>query len=189
VYSVQGRGVFVRETREILRFTNDRYRPGAVPNLFEEEQSGIKLDVKAEHRQVQATPEVATRLQIEPGDMCSEAVYTWLLDGEPVMISTQWEPLALTGGTEIERPAGGERGEKDVITRFHSIGITVDRVQEDIRTRMPTPDETHSLKIPTGVPVFVLQRTHYSRVPVETADITMRGDRFVIRNEQDVPSR
>ncbi len=96
VYAHQGRGVFVRETKELLRFAGGRYGLAGTPNAREEEASGIELDVRAEHRQVQATPEVAARLEIEPGDMCSEAVYSWYLDGEPVMISTQWEPLAMT---------------------------------------------------------------------------------------------
>jgi GntR family transcriptional regulator len=187
VYAHQGRGVFVRETKELLRFAGGRYGLAGTPNAREEEASGVELDVRAEHRQVQATPEVAARLEIEPGDMCSEAVYSWFLDGEPVMISTQWEPLALTRGTEIETPAGGERGEPDVITRFSKIGITVKKTREDIRTRMPTPDEAHTLKTPSGVPVFYVQRTHYADVPVETADIVMRGDSFVVRNEQAIP--
>jgi GntR family transcriptional regulator len=182
----QGRGVFVRETKELLRFAGHRYALAGPPNMREEEASGIELDVKAEHRHVQATPEVAARLEIEPGDMCSEAVYTWNLDGEPVMVSTQWEPLALTRGTEIETPASGERGQPDVITRFAKIGIKVNKTREDIRTRMPTPDEAHTLKIPSGVPVFYIHRTHYSHVPVETADIVMRGDSFVVRSEPEI---
>lgn len=105
VYPHQGRGVFVRETKELLRFTSNRYSDPGSPNIREEDASDIALIVKAERRQVQATPEVAARLEIEPEDMCSEAVYTWNLDTEPVMVSTQWEPLALTRGTEIETPA------------------------------------------------------------------------------------
>src|SRR2546423_1676802 len=81
------------------------------------------------------------------------------------------EPLALTKGTPIEIPSGGERHAPDVLTRFESIGYPVDEVDEDIRSRMPTPDEAAMLRIPDGVPVFVIQRTHLSSVPVETADI------------------
>ena len=52
-----------------------------------------------------------------------------------------------------------------MITRFSKIGITVTKTREDIRTRMPTPDEAHTLKTPSGVPVFYIQRTHYARRP------------------------
>ncbi|GLW65934.1 GntR family transcriptional regulator [Actinomadura rubrobrunea] len=187
VYAKQGKGVFVRERREILRYTGGRYGHGRPPNLQEEEDSGIFLDVDAERRQVEASPGVAARLKIQPGDKCSEAVYTWHLDGEPVMVSTQWEPLALTGGTPIETPASGERGQPDVISRYRSIGINVTEIQEDIRTRMPTPDEARVLKLTDGTPVFHITRTHLAgELPVETAEIVMRGDSFVLRNRQTI---
>jgi GntR family transcriptional regulator len=187
VYSQQGKGVFVQTTRELLRYTADRYGQGRPANLIEEEAGHYAYDVRAERRQVQVDPGIAERLAIEPGDRVSEAVYTWNHDGETVMISTQWEPLAITGGTEIETPAAGERGQPDVITRFASIGFNVTDVQEDIRTRMPTPDEAHRLKINAGVPVFHIQRTHFAgTIPLETAEIIMRGDRFVLRNQQAI---
>lgn len=185
VYSQQGKGVFVQITRELLRYTGGRYGQGRPANLVEEEEGNYAFDVQVERRQVQVDPGIAERLAIEPSDRVSEAVYTWNHDGEPVMISTQWEPLAITGGTAIETPASGERGQPDVITRFASIGVEVTEVREDIRTRMPTPDEVHRLKINAGVPVFHIQRTHVAgTLPVETAEIVMRGDRFVLRNEQ-----
>src|SRR5580658_8651072 len=146
VYSQQGRGTFVRENARLIRFGDGRYTTdGAPPNLREEEFSGQKLEVTAERRQVQATPEVAARLQIEPGDMCSEAYYVWYADVEPIMLSTQWEPLALTRGTVIEMPAGGERDQLGIVGRFALIGYTVTEVVEDAYTRMPTPDESHIL--------------------------------------------
>ena len=82
------------------------YGLAGTPNAREEQASGIELDVRAEHRQVQATPEVAARLEIEPGDMCSEAVYSWYLDGERVN-QTQWEPLAITREPRSRRPPEG----------------------------------------------------------------------------------
>lgn len=187
VYSQQGKGVFVRTKRELLRYTAGRYGQGRPANLIEEEDGHYAFDVQVERRQVQVDPGIAGRLGIEPGDRVSEAVYTWSQDGETVMISTQWEPLAITGGTDIETPAPGERGQPDVITRFASIGFTVTDVQEDIRTRMPTPDEAYRLAINAGVPVFHIQRTHLAgTIPVETAEIILRGDRFVLRNQQPI---
>ncbi|MEU8122187.1 GntR family transcriptional regulator [Spirillospora sp. NPDC049024] len=187
VYSQQGKGVFVQVTRELLRYGAGRYGQGRPANLIEEAEGNYAFHVQAERRQVQVDPGIAERLAIEPGDRVSEAVYTWHHDDETVMISTQWEPLALTGGTDIETPASGERGQPDVITRFASIGINVTDVQEDIRTRMPTPEEAHRLRISAGVPVFHIQRTHLAgSLPVETAEIVLRGDRFVLRNEQTI---
>ncbi|WP_169744499.1 GntR family transcriptional regulator [Spirillospora albida] len=188
IYSQQGKGVFVQTTRELLRYTAGRYGQGRPPNLTEEEQGNYAYDVEAERRQVEVAAGIAERLGIEEGERVSEAVYTWTHEGETVMISSQWEPLSITGGTPIETPASGDRGQPDVITRFASIGIHVTDVREDIRTRMPTPDEAHRLKINAGVPVFHIQRTHFAgQTAVETAEIVMRGDRFVLRNEQVIP--
>lgn len=78
------------------------------------------------------------------------------------------------------------RNTADVMTRFERIGYPVDEVDEDIRSRMPTPDEAAMLRLPDGVPVFIIQRTHLSSVPVETADIISRADRFVIQVRQEV---
>lgn len=182
-----GLGTFVRESKELVRWAGGRYRvDGGAPNLAEEEAGGYKQEVTAERSTLQASPEIAARLRIEAGDMVSQVIYRWYVDGEPVQVSTQWEPLALTKGTPIEIPSGGERYSPDVMTRFEKIGYPVDEVDEDIRSRMPTPDEAAMLRIPDGVPVFIIQRTHLSSVPVETADIISRADRFVIQVRQEV---
>ncbi|GIH66978.1 GntR family transcriptional regulator [Microbispora siamensis] len=188
VISQQGKGSFVRERKELFRNTGNRYSRKQKPNLQEANDGGWSADVTADYRQVQATQVIADRLQINLGDMVSEVVYRWFVEGECVQISTQWEPLALTRGTPIETPASGVVNAPDVIERFDSIGIYVDEVKEDIRTRMPTPDESHEMKIAPGVPVFEIERTHYAHVPVETANIVLRGDRFVISNIQEVPT-
>ncbi|MBG0814653.1 GntR family transcriptional regulator [Planomonospora sp. ID82291] len=187
VVSQQGRGSFVRGGAELVRYTGTRYSRDQKPNRLEEKDGGWQADVSAEFRQVQASPEVADRLHIPHGDMVSEVVYRWRVDGETVQVSTQWEPLSLTRGTPIEKPSSGLVDEPDVIARFDSIGLPVDEVRERIRSRMPTPDEVHEMRVPVGVPVFEIERTHYSRVPVETAIIILRCDRFVIDNTQVVP--
>jgi GntR family transcriptional regulator len=187
IISRQGKGSFVKEKKELFRNTGSRYTRKSKPNLLEEDEGGWKADVTADYRHVQAPQNIADRLQIEAGDMVSEVVYRWLVDGECVQISTQWEPLALTRGTPIETPSSGVIDSPDVIKRFDSIDIHVDEVREDIRTRMPTPEEAHEMKISAGVPVFEIERTHLAHVPVETATIVLRGDRFVISNVQEVP--
>lgn len=189
VYSQQGRGTFVRQTMQLIRLGAGRYMADEQlnPNVREADLSGQPLGVTAERRQVQASPWVAARLEIEPGEMCSEAIYVWHADSEPVMISTQWEPLRLTRGTSIELPAGEAQGQPSVIQRFASIGYEVSHVTEDTFTRMPTPEEAYSLKIPNGVPVLYIERTHYSQtLPLESAQIIMRGDRFVLRTNHIV---
>ncbi|MFI9556124.1 GntR family transcriptional regulator [Nonomuraea endophytica] len=195
----QGRGNFVREHIEYVRKTGNRYSRKFKPNLQESEDGGWQAQVAAELSQVMADKDVARLLEIEPGDYVSKAVYTWMVSGECVQISTQYEPLDLTRGTLIETPATGDVNQPDVITRYDSIGIYTVEVKEDIRARPPSPEEEQAMRLPAGVPVFELERTHYAEVPlklpgapmeirkIEASYILLRADRWVISNVQKVP--
>ena len=189
IESRQGKGSFVRERREVIRFSpRQRHRAGKTPNRREEVNGGWEDKVTAEARVVSATTAVAGRLSIESGDMVSEVTYRWYSDGELVQVSQQWEPLKLTAGTPIERPAIA-KGDPDVVTRFASIGLPVTHVREHIRARMPRPDEADALSVPEGVPVFHITRTHFAEeTAVETADILIRADRVVIENVDEIPA-
>ncbi|MGV9308522.1 GntR family transcriptional regulator [Nonomuraea sp. NPDC003727] len=187
VYSQQGKGTFVQKRKEYARETGNRYSRAHKPNLQESKDGGWQAHVTSQFRHVQATEAIATRLQIAPGDMVTEVVYHWYVEGECVEISTQWEPLALTRGTSAEVPADGRVNAPDVITRFDAIGIHVDEVEEQIRARMPNPAELMEMRLSPGVPVIDIQRTHRAHVPVETANIVLRADRHVIKNVQVVP--
>ncbi|MBB5078865.1 GntR family transcriptional regulator [Nonomuraea endophytica] len=185
--SHQGKGSFVSERREYFRNIGSRYGRGFKPNLRESEEGGWTTHVTSEFSQIQATDYIASRLDLSPGEMVTQVIYRWLTDGEVTEKSIQWEPLNLIKGTPIETPSSGDINQPDVLTRFDSIGIHVDEVKEEIRTRMPTPEEMQEMRIPVGVPVFEIQRTHLSFVPVETAIIVLRGDKWVLRNNQVVP--
>lgn len=187
IVSRQGKGSFVSEQKEIFRTAARYRRNGMAPNLAEEKDGGWVNEVRAEHSEIPATKDIAQRLQIQVDEMVSQAIYRWRVDGELVQISTQWEPLSITGNTPIRRPAGAEVGAPDVITRFDSIGFRVTLVDEETRARMPTPEEIQLLRLPEGVPVLRIRRTHFSgETPVETANIVIRADRLVLKNVQEV---
>lgn len=190
IVSEQGRGSFVRRQQPLLRLSTRRYRRGAgtaPPFKAETEASGVDSSISYDNAQVRAPAEVAKRLQIDPGDPVTETRYTFYADGDPVQMSTQWEPLVLTRGTPIEVPESGPLGKQGVIARFDSIGIHVTEVHESVRAVMPTPDEVRALDVPPGTPVFRITRTHWAGDrPVETADITVPADRYVIEHTQPV---
>lgn len=63
--------------------------------------------------------------------------------------------------------------------QLHTVGIEVDRVEERVTTRPPTPAEARELELPPGTPVFVVRKTSYDihdRV-VEISRVTLPGDR------------
>lgn len=186
-----GRGSFVKTRRPLLRLSTERYRRGvdiSPPFMTEAAAANVESSISFETEKADATEDVAHRLHVEPGDPVSRTRYTFFADGEPVQLSVQWEPLALTRGTEIEVPEEGPVGRDGVVARFDHIGVHVTHVQEAVSARMPTPAEARELDIPPGTPVFHITRTHWAgKVPVETADITASTDRYAIEHTQQVP--
>lgn len=185
------RGVRVRSRRELSRKGSSRYSrtsDGLAPNMQEAAAGGWHDEVTAERGRAAASESVAERLGIRPGDPVTVARYLWLVDGQPVQVGTQYEPLALVEHTSIEEPVDGTRGNPGVIARFDSIGIHVDRVEEETRARMPSPEECELLQLGAGVPILHVTRTHWAGdIAVETADIAICGDRMVITTTHNVP--
>ncbi len=186
-----GRGSFVKTRRPLLRLSTERYRRGVgikPPFMTEAEAAQVESSISFDTEKADAPEDIARRLRIEPGEPVSRTRYTFYADGEPVQLSTQWEPLALTRGTPIEVPEEGPVGRDGVVARFDHIGIHVTHVQETVTARMPTPVEVRELVLSPGTPVFHITRTHWaSETPVETADITVSTDRYAIEHTQRVP--
>lgn len=187
----RGKGSFVRARRELFRRGADRYRRlphGLAPNMEEAKAGGWHDRVVDKIGRGEASESVAERLRIAPGDPVTVAQYVWLVDDQPIQVSTQYEPLAITGGTAIEEPVDGTRGNPGVISRFDSIGLHVDHVDERTRARMPSAEESSILRLGAGIPVLHIVRTHWAGdIAVETADIVIRGDRMVITATHTVP--
>jgi DNA-binding GntR family transcriptional regulator len=191
IVSRQGQGTFVKVQRHLRRLSDERYKRGEgvkPPFMTEAEAAGVESHVTYDTAQVRASEEIAERLRIKPGSPVSRTHYQFFADGEPVQVSTQWEPLALTGGTAIEVPEDGPLGKEGVIVRYDSIGIHVTHVHEIVNSRMPTPEEARQLDIPPGTPVFAITRTHWAdKIPVETANITAPADRCSIEHTHTLP--
>ncbi len=185
------RGVRVRSKQELFRKGSDRYRrtiAGLAPNMQESTDGGWRDEVTAERWHEEASVPVAERLGIGVGDPVSVARYVWVVEGEPIQVGTQFEPLAVVEHTAIETPVDGSRGNPGVITRFDSIGIRIDRVEEQTRARMPSPEERQILQLRSGIPILHIVRTHWAGdLAVETADIAIRGDRMVVTTTHHVP--
>ena len=114
--------------------------------------------------------------------------YRFFADDQPVMLSTSYEPLAVTGGTPIEQPEASPT--TGVVGRMDLIGVHVTHVVEDVQARAPRPYETEALQVPTGVPVLYVERTYFAdELPVETAEIVVSSDRYVFSYAAPIPAR
>lgn len=182
VVSQRGSGTFVREqqprTRRVLGDLY-RYRARATSSPFATaaKDSGQRPEWEYQSRKTTASQSIAERLGIAANDAVMRTSYRFLADEVPVMLSTSYEPLVITGGTVIEQPEGSPT--TGVVGRMDLIGVHITHVVEDVQARTARPYEQDALDVPTGVPVLAVERTYFAEdQPVETADIVVSADRY-----------
>jgi DNA-binding GntR family transcriptional regulator len=178
-----GSGTYVRERPVPRRVARSGYRPVTGSNPFRQEQADEDARGTWESRSEQedASQVIAARLGIGTGDRVMRTRYVFRADGEPMMLSTSWEPLALTGRTPVMLPEEGPLGGCGVVERMAAIDVVVDNVLEEVGARPGLAEELLTLGGVPGHVVMVLERTFYaSGRAVETADVIVPADRFRI---------
>lgn len=176
ITSKPGSRYLVRERPTIKRMVRTWYiePPGGSPWRADMAAQGRVGSWTSQSSSIPAPPAIAERLHINPGDRVMRTAYIFTADGEPTYLSTSWEPMALTIGTEITLPEDGEFAGKGVVDRFAAIGLTITRALEEVLPRSLTAAEAQKLKLRAGTPVQVIERTYYvGDQPVETADIVI----------------
>jgi GntR family transcriptional regulator len=177
-----GAGIFVASRRRIVRDSTTRYSrkraASTSPFRSDAQRAGQRGDWEYASRKITASPEVARRLGLSPGEPVMETTYRYFADERPIQLSQSWEPLAITEGTSVEYPEEGAA--VGVIARMDLIERNVDRVVERVTARAAKPTEIDQLDLPRrGAYVLVIDRTHYAAdQPVETCDIIFPGDRY-----------
>lgn len=186
---VQGRGSFVRNPP--IRLALRRYAarvPDAGPFEATCRAAGIpgygEL-VMVERRA--ATDEVAAGLGIEVG---TPIVYRrrYMHAGEPdsiIQIQEGHLPASVVDGTIL---AGVEKVTQGTYAALGSIGHPVVRITEEVSARMPGYSESALLRLRSGVPVIVVNRTSYGADgrAVEWLVVTAAADRSIFVYE-DLP--
>ncbi|MGB8938641.1 MAG: GntR family transcriptional regulator [Streptomyces sp.] len=178
-----GSGTYVRERPVPRRVARTGYRAsgGSTPFRQEQAEDGARGTWESRSEQVEAASATAERLGIRTGDrvMCTKYVYRDA--GEVMMLSTSWEPLAVTGRTPVMLPEEGPLGGCGVVERMAAIDVVVDNVAEEVGARPGLAEELMALGGVPGHVVIVVQRTYYaSGKPVETADVVVPADRYRI---------
>ncbi|GAB3277165.1 GntR family transcriptional regulator [Actinocorallia lasiicapitis] len=181
VVSRSGSGTYVRERPPLRRLTRSWYRD-------QRRDSPFRADMAAQSRSggwesssetVAAPPEIADRLALEPGGQVMRTHYVFTADGDPVMLSTSWEPLILTGGTDVMMPEDGPYAGRGVVERMRAIGVEIRLATEIVTARAVLADEARELGTAIGSTVIVIQRTYTTdERPVETANIVVPVDRY-----------
>lgn len=176
-----GSGTYVRERPSPRSIARSGYRPSGGPTPFRQEQADerCKGTWESVSTQTTATPCVATRLRIDQDDRVMCTRYLFRGDGEPMMLSISWEPLAITGRTPVMLPEEGPLGGRGVVQRMAGIDLVVDHVVEEVSARPGLAAETAELGGVPGHTVLVVSRTFFTGDrPVETADLVIPADRY-----------
>ncbi|MBW1597932.1 GntR family transcriptional regulator [Streptomyces sp. JJ38] len=188
-----GSGTYVREPRQRMRMVRSRHRESRNGSPFRadmhEKGKRGSWDCHTEAR-VPAPDDIAQRLAINPGDLCVRTAYEFLADGQPVQLSTSWEPMALTDQTPILLPEMGPMAGVGVVERMRSIGVTVDTAVEVPRPGRATREEANLLGINVGELLLRIERTYYDTTgrPVETADVVVPDSRWEVAYEIHITS-
>ncbi|MFF6786042.1 GntR family transcriptional regulator [Streptomyces sp. NPDC012510] len=176
-----GSGTYVRERPVPRRVARSGFRPAGGATPFRQEQADVAARGTWESRseQVEAGRAIAERLAIQPDDRVMCTKYTFRDAGETMMLSTSWEPLAVTGRTPVMLPEEGPLGGMGVVERMAAIDVVVDNVTEEVGARPGLAEELFALGGVPGHVVLVVQRTYFaSGRPVETADVVVPADRY-----------
>lgn len=164
VSSEHGRGVFVRPRPPVRRLASDRFArrhrdEGKSAFTVEAEAAGSRPEVDSlQVREECSTPGISARLGSARKVLARRRRY--LLDGKPVEFAVSYLPLDLARNTPIAEPNPGPGG---IYARLEELGHRLDHFDEEVRARMPAPDEVKKLRLASGVPVIHLVRTAYDR--------------------------
>ncbi len=176
-----GSGTYVREQPVPRTLVRTGYRPAGESTPFRQEQadSRVKGTWESRSEQVLADAAVARRLRIAKGDRTMRTDYVFRAQGEPVMLSTSWEPLSVTGRTPVMLPEEGPLAGRGVVERMAAIDLVVDNVAEEVGARPGLAEEVLALGGVPGHCVVVVTRTYFAGgCPVETAEIVVLADRY-----------
>ncbi|WP_405881082.1 GntR family transcriptional regulator [Streptomyces sp. NBC_01384] len=189
-----GRGNFVRRSRTMARRTNLRHQweKGRAREPVEERaqtgatehDTGLELDdlvFYASYRDVTADKDIADVMGVPKGTALLERTYRtrYAAESAPFSLVTSYlvrEMIAanpdLLDETNEPWPGGSQN-------QLYTVGIELDRVEERVTARPPTPEEADELGLPRGTAVLVLRKISYdvSDRVVDLSDIVLPGDR------------
>ncbi|GAA3181644.1 MULTISPECIES: GntR family transcriptional regulator [Streptomyces] len=175
-----GSGTYVRERPVHRRIARAGHHAGPSCTPFRQEQTDERIagSWESSSRQEEAGGAVAGRLRIEPGARVMRTRYVFRTESEPVMVSTSWEPLEITGRTPVMLPEEGPLAGRGVVERMAAIDVVVDNVVEEVGARPGLAEEVMALGGVPGHAVLVISRTYFAGGrPVETADVVTLADR------------
>lgn len=169
--------------RGIQRLAHEQWGTGR--SAWEADLAGRDLVVdNVEVREGAASENAARVLGLETGERVWIRSRRFVLDGEPVLLSTSYLPAPLVEGSAITQPDTGPGG---IYARLAELGYGPVHFREEVRSRMPLPEEAARLSLPAGTPVMLICRTAFAeegRV-VEVNEMVLDAAAYVLEYDFD----
>jgi GntR family transcriptional regulator len=182
----KGSGVYVREFRPIVREGISRLGQGTWPSgqsVWAAEAEGRDLSVnQIEVFEADVPEHIQALLGLPASARAVLRSRRFVLDGKPVLVARSWLPASIAAGTPIAEPYTGPGGS---YARLADLGHAPARFREDLRSRMPSPDEAERLDIAPGTPVVEIIRVAVDAtgIPVEVTEMIADASAYVFRYE------
>lgn len=182
----QGSRTRVRAFRPILRqgvkrLARDQWGQGRPIWQADLDERPLETDqLVVERRDCPA--HIAHALDVDAGAPVWARERRYLVEGEPVMLATSWLPATLVDGSAITEPNPGAGG---IYARLADLGHAPVRFREQVRSRMPLPEEVEALRLGAGTPVVLIVRYAYAEggLPVEVNEMTLDASRYLLEWE------
>jgi GntR family transcriptional regulator len=192
VTSKQGLGTFVLEPAR--PFTALLSRTKATPDEQHASMSLPVVSLTADESEMArlivetgaASPSVAERLGIEPGEQVVIRRSQHFIGDVPWQLINSYYPTDVAKGTPLEQAGRIETGSVGLLGQ---LGYPQQGFVDEIGARMPDAREFDFFKLASGTPVIVVSRTSYSSDrPIRLTRYIYRGDRArLLRVEGNVP--
>jgi len=184
----KGVGVFVRafqplRRRGIQRLAREQW--GAGRSVWEADLADRDLVVdQVEVHEGAASENAARVLGLEEGESACIRSRRFVLDGKPVLLATSYLPASLVAGSAITRQDTGPGG---IYARLAELGHKPVHFREEIRSRMPLPEEASKLSLPAGTPVMLVCRTAFAEdgQAVEVNEMVLDAAAYVLEYDFD----
>ncbi|MEV3920278.1 GntR family transcriptional regulator [Actinomadura coerulea] len=184
----RGGGTLVRTVPPARRVAMERYRAVAEPaaaheTMFTRDQKiaweEYRLD--REFSRVRADDDLGALFELPSGTELLRRRFVFYAREEPQQISVNYLPWDVVGDTPVADPAR-EPWPGGTLAQLAYLGYPPTRVEEAVRSRMPTPEEAETLNMAGGVPVLAITRRMLSRAGVMEVcrEIVLPADRIVL---------
>jgi GntR family transcriptional regulator len=186
-----GKGIFVRQTPPLIRFGIERFsRAKRSTGMAAQQSEAAALGLTSrqevlELAEVPAPEWVAKWYEIQPGSPVFMRSRREWVNEQPNQIAISYYRPEVVEGTSIKEQNTGPGGS---YARLEEKGLILTKFHEEIRTRMPNPEEVRQLRLPPGTPVVtVLRIAMTTEGPVEVFSSVMNGTSAVFVYEFDAP--